>query len=129
MRRTLGFLLTPRRRRFGRQPGAALAELVELVRQSAHARSAVVDQQYTVTAIMVERTIAGGQSQCLLTELLHDDQAEPGRQWTAIAYDEINDRLAGPIHGASARQAINDIPWTTLDPTRVAAATDSPRRS
>lgn len=42
----------------------------------------------------------------------------------AIAYDEIDDRRAGPIHGASARHALNDIPWTTLDPTRVAAATD-----
>lgn len=43
-----------------------------------HARSAVVDKQYGVTAIVVKRTVAGGYSQSLLTELLHNDQGRDG---------------------------------------------------
>lgn len=90
--------------------------LVKIIEQSA-GTIAVVDEQYTVTAVMIERDCCG-QTETLLVELLEDHLRADGHRWTAIAYDDLDQLHTEPSHGPTAAAAVDGIDWCHLTSTR-----------
>lgn len=110
---------TDRPPRCGRQSSAenaSLTTLARLVAQAAGVPDAIVDEHYTVAAVMLEQTCCGS-THTLLVELLEDHQRTDDQRWTAIAYDELDQRQAQPSIGPTAKDAVLGIGWCQLAQT------------
>lgn len=95
-------------------PGTSSRQLARLVATAAGACSAVVDEHYQLTAIVVERPTAEHETQTVVVEIIHD-QSSAEQCWSAMASDELR-QIQTPIsHGNTAKAAINSIAWSTLD--------------
>jgi hypothetical protein len=92
-----------------------LATLARLVAEAAGVTTAIADDQYTITAVMLEQDCCGLRH-TLLVELLEDHlRADEGR-WTAIAIDELDQQMAQPGRGRTAADALRGIDWCQLVP-------------
>jgi hypothetical protein len=102
--------------------------LARLVASAAGAGTADVAEQYRMTAFVLQRPPADGDSevQTVVVELIRDrDQLE--HRWRALAADELRGWWTPPSHGRTARDAIAGIAWDQLDLCR-AICLDDPVR-
>ena len=96
-----------------RERGAE-ARLLDIVTQAAGASVAVVDERYTVTAVVLERDVAGVR-QTLLIELLDAGPAAGEQRWRALACDELGGLSAPSVTGPSLEAVLAGIDWSTLE--------------
>lgn len=94
---------------------SADAELVGLLARAAGATSAVIDERYTVTAIIVEREVRG-LSQTVLVELLDAGPEAGAERWLAIAYDDLRGVQTPSPTAATVAAVIERLDWSALDP-------------
>lgn len=104
---------------------------MRVVADAAGVVSAVTDEQYTVTAVMVERECCG-QAETLLVELLEDHLRSDQRRWTAIAYDpgqQAADRLGDhqDSHLATEQHVVDELDQRQAEPSRGRTAPDAVR--
>ncbi len=77
--------------------------------------SAVLDEHYTLTALVADRRRADATAQTLVVQFIDRGENAGAQRWTAAAYDELRD-LAPPLSQAgTARDALDRIDWTHLD--------------
>lgn len=91
------------------------ATLARLVAEAAGVASAIVDDHYTVTAVMLEHDCCG-QNHTILVELLEDHLRTDDQRWTAIAIDELDQQMSAPGRGHTAADAVRGIDWCHLVP-------------
>jgi hypothetical protein len=98
---------------------SAASELAGQVRDSAANQfdgtlTATVDEQYTVTAVMLEHhTVDGPRTLCI--ELLDHGPTSGDGRWMALAYDELRQRHTPPSSAATLGAALANLAWTQLD--------------
>jgi hypothetical protein len=85
-------------------------ELQALVLDVTHARSVVVDEQYTLTAFVVERD----PGRHVVVEVIDRGAAGGEARWAASAYDERGGQGTDLNKGATAREAVRSLDWAAL---------------
>ena len=90
------------------------ARLLDVVTRAAGASVAVVDEQYNVTSVVLERDVAGVR-QTLLVELLDAGPAAGEQRWRALACDELRGLSTPSITGPRLEALLAGIDWSTLD--------------
>jgi predicted phosphoribosyltransferase len=89
--------------------------LVDLVTDCRGISSAVLDEHYTLTAIVAQRRRVDSTAQTVVVELIDRGVATGKQRWAAAVHDELRD-VASPMSTApTANQALNRIAWDYLD--------------
>jgi hypothetical protein len=94
--------------------GRPRTELAQLVARFTHASQAVVDEQYTLTAVVVERSI-DGTNQTVVVELIDHGPGSGEQRWLAAAYDELSGQATGLSNWATTELALAGVHWSQLD--------------
>jgi hypothetical protein len=101
-------------------PEAALSSdapdsLVSLVAQCSGVSSVVLDERYTLTAIVATRRRTDMTVQIAVVEFM-DYGSEAGQQrWAVAAHDELRDLATPTSIGPTAKLALGRIEWFQLD--------------
>lgn len=90
--------------------------ILNLLLSAAPASTAVVDEQYTITAVMLERQRADGQQQSVLVELLDAGEDRGAQRWMAMAYDDLRQLTTTAVRAGTVEAVIGQIPWQQLEP-------------
>jgi hypothetical protein len=87
--------------------------LAGLLAQDPGVTSAVVDDQYTLTAVMVERDCCG-RSGPVLVELIENHERSDDAVWLAVAIDDFGQTQSPSSRGETPAAAIRGIDWCDL---------------
>jgi hypothetical protein len=93
-----------------------VAELLDALTAASGASRVAIDEQYTATVFVLERTRPDGMRQSVVVELVDSGPRAPADQrWTALAYDELRDQRTGTCSARTATAAIRSLRWSELD--------------
>lgn len=88
---------------------------LDALRHAAAASSALIDEHYTVTVVVLEREI-DQMPQTLVVELIDTAATPADQRWQAVAYDELRDLRTPTVTGPTIEAVISQLPWSRLHP-------------